>query len=162
VDRRRGAALAPDLVVLVAAKEWQARQDLTHAAAPLAGIHKMHTDRGGGVREVGLAHEVVEDLGLEEALGDRQQLGFALDCQDDDPDLARFRLGVTARAVEALAGGVGELGSDRAQREVGSDYAVVVGATRCPAILGGGLTVKLVRSCRESSNRSRSGQGLFN
>jgi hypothetical protein len=144
---------APRLLVVVGrdhavlAEEREVRQHLTHTPASLASVHKVHTDRGGGPGEVGLAHEVVEDLGLEQPRGNIQQLGLAVHGQDDDPYLAGFGRGVAARAVGGIAGGVRELGSNVAKREVVSDYQVVVGAAlMSPVILGGGLAVKLAAS----------------
>lgn len=95
----RGAGLAAHDVVLVGERvspeEGQPTKELTHAAATLAGIHKMHTDRGGGSSEVGLADEVVEDLLGEHALGEGEEFGLAVDRQDDDPGLAGLGVGVT-------------------------------------------------------------------
>jgi hypothetical protein len=84
---------------------------------------------------------VSDDFGFE-ALGDRQQLGLGVDGQDDDPDLDARR-----GSRRRVTGGVGELGSNDPERKVVSDYQVAVGAAlRCPAVLGGGVTVKLVGS----------------
>ena len=66
---------------------------------------------------VGLAHEVVLDASTLELGRDGQQLGLAVDGQNDHPDgdtRGRGRL-------EALAGRVGELGCYVAQREVVSN-----------------------------------------
>lgn len=95
---RRTALAAHDVVLVregVPPEEGKPTEELTHAAPAFAGIHKMHTDRGGGPGEVRLANEVVEDLLGEHALGEGEEIGFGVDRQDDDPGLAGLGVGVT-------------------------------------------------------------------
>jgi hypothetical protein len=100
----------------------------------------VHTDRCRCPAEVWLAYEVVVDATALELRRHVEELALGLDGEDDDPD-GCFWWGCW---LEGFAGGVGELGCDGPEREVCSDYQVVVGATlMSPVILGGGLAVKL-------------------
>ena len=76
------------------------KREVRQGAPDLVAIFDMDADRGGGVVEVGLAHEVVIQPAAVESVLDREQLVLGVDGQDNDPN----RAGVSW--VEGFAGGV--------------------------------------------------------